>query len=79
MFFEAVILEPTYSPIGLIAVSAPKVKRPMPKISITAPIRKATKIAELTGKKAISRISTIAVTGSTEDSASEIFSHRFDF
>ena len=37
---EAVIFEPTYSPIGVIAVSAPRLNSPMPTIRSTAPTAK---------------------------------------
>ena len=73
-FFVLVILEPTYSPIGIIAASAPSVKSPIPKMSITAPIRKERSIGASTGAIDIMRINTIALTGSTDASDSFIFS-----
>ena len=71
---ERVSFAPIYSPIGVIEISAPSVKKPMPMMTITAPITKQISIDAGTGMKVASRASTISVTGSTEDNDSFIFS-----
>jgi hypothetical protein len=73
---DFVILDPTYSPIGVIAVSAPKVKRPIPTIRSKAPMINERSIAFDTGKKVTSKRRTISVTGRTDERDSEIFSRR---
>ena len=44
-FLERVMAAPTRSPMGVMAVSAPRENRPMPRITITAPIRKASSVS----------------------------------
>ena len=68
-----VILEPTYSPIGVIAVSAPQVNSPIPIIRKTAPTKNAISISASTGTIVIISKRTIPVTGKTDDRDSEIF------
>ena len=67
---------PTRSPMGVMAVSAPRVKRPMPTISSAAPIKKASSVAVGRGATVKLSTSTIAVMGTTEARASRIFSRR---
>lgn len=64
------------SPIGIMDISAPIVKKPMPIISITAPNKNSTNAPEDNGKSVMLRIKTIAVNGSTEASDSIIFSFK---
>ena len=71
---DFVIADPTYSPIGIIAVSAPRVNSPIPRISITAPIMNESITPLLIGKNIKHRINTITVTGKTEESDSFSFS-----
>ena len=74
-----VIFAPTYCPIGVIAVSAPRVNSPIPTISKTAPKINAKSISAGTGTIVTRRKSTIPVTGSTEESDSEIFGPKIVF
>ena len=74
--FERVSFAPIYSPIGVIEVSAPSVKKPIPTVIITAPMIKQRSIEDGTGKNVASSTSTIRVTGSTEDRDSFIFSDK---
>jgi hypothetical protein len=73
-FLVFVIFEPTYCPIGIIESSAPSVKSPMPTIRRRVPMIKEISIGALTGATVIKSKNTIAVTGSTDDSDSFIFS-----
>ena len=57
------------SPMGVMAVSAPRENRPMPRITITAPIRKASSVSVGMGATVKLRISTITVMGTTEAKA----------
>ncbi len=73
-FRDLVIWAPTRSPMGSMAVSAPRVNSPMPTISSTAPIRNASSTSVGTGAAVKHRNSTIRVMGSTEARASRTFS-----
>ncbi len=76
-FFDLVSPEPTCSPIGVIARSAPRLKRPMPIMSITADTAKAAvsvPFKSISGVKDI--ISTINATGKTEIDDSLSLSNR---
>ena len=75
-FRDRVIWTPTRSPMGVMAISAPRVKRPMPAISRTAPIKKASSVSVGTGEMVKHSASTMAVMGSTEARASRTFSPR---
>lgn len=75
-FLERVMAAPTRSPMGVMAVSAPRENRPMPRITITAPIRKASSVSVGMGATVKLRISTITVMGTTEAKASRSFSQR---
>ena len=65
--------EPTCSPMGIIAISAPRVNRPIPSISITAPIMKVSIIPLFIGKNMKERMKTIIVTGSTDEKIPSAF------
>ncbi len=73
-FRDFVIDEPTLSPIGIMAISAPNVNSPIPRISITAPRIKVSIIPLSAGKKIKQSINTTMVTGKTEESDSFNFS-----
>ena len=75
-FRERVMAAPTRSPMGVMAVSAPRENRAMPRITITAPIRKASSVSVGMGAAVKLRTSTITMMGTTEASASRSFSHR---
>ena len=68
--------EPTASPIGVIAISAPSVKKPIPRISKTAPITKAMSVPFGIGVIVKQSSRTIPVTGMTDNRDSLIFSFR---
>ena len=69
-FLLCVILEPTFSPMGVMDISAPNVKNIIPTITINAPIKKLNKILGVSGviekhsTKTINTIGTTAVTDS---------------
>ena len=73
---ERVIAAPTRSPMGVMAVSAPRENRAMPRMTITAPIRNASSVSVGMGATVKLRISTMTMMGTTEASASRSFSHR---
>ena len=80
MFFDFVNPEPTYSPIGVIARSAPKLNRPIPKINITDEIIKTIISLLLKLIKGVKFKSiTINVTGITETNASFTFNKNWLF
>jgi hypothetical protein len=60
--------------MGIIAISAPRVNRPIPSISITAPIMKVSIIPLFIGKNMKERKKTLIVTGSTDEKDSFSFS-----
>ena len=64
---------PTFSPMGIIAISAPSVKSPMPTISRNAPIKKSMSVPVGMGVMVMHSSITIAVTGRTAASDSRIF------
>ena len=78
-FFNLEICTPTPSPIGVIAISAPNWKKPIPTISINAPVRNITTLPSSIGIKKILIIKTIPVIGRTAESDSLIFSFNFKF
>ena len=65
-FLDLVMQLPTFVPIGVIAVSAPKVKNAMPTISSTAPIKKETSILLGIGATVKHSSSTMMVIGRTD-------------
>ena len=73
------ICTPMPSPKGVMAISAPSWKRPMPKISIRAPTKNMTMGPSSTGTKITLMSSTMAVMGSTAASDSIVFSRNFGF
>ena len=75
-FRDRVIWAPTRSPMGVMAISAPSVKSPMPRINSTAPIKKASSVSAGTGEIVKLSTTTMAVIGSTEAKASRTFSPR---
>ena len=78
-FRELAMWAPACSPMGVMAASAPRVKKPMPRISSTAPARKASSASTGRGATVRQRTSTMAVMGSTEARASRTFSPRTVF
>lgn len=69
-FFDFVMQLPTLFPMGVMAVSAPRVKNAMPMISIAAPVRKDMSILLGIGEMVKQSTITISVIGSTEERAS---------
>ena len=78
-FRDLVICAPTRSPMGSMAVSAPRVNKPIPTISSTAPTKNASSTSVGTGAAVKHKISTIRVIGTTEASASLTFSPNIVF
>ena len=72
-----VMAEPTRSPMGVMLISAPRVKNIMPKIIMTAPSRKHSSTLGDRGAMKKLRTSTIATIGKTACSASTSFSFSF--
>ena len=70
---------PTPWPSGVIAISAPSWKKPMPTISSSAPIRNSVSAPISSGISVTLSTSTITVMGSTLESDSLIFSFSFSF
>ena len=59
------ILEPTPWPSGVMEISAPSWKKPMPTISRTAPIKKRATVPISSGTSTTLKMSTMSVMGST--------------
>ena len=78
-FFDLVNARPTCSPMGIMAMSAPSVKKPMPMIKNTAPTRNSIRVDSSIGAMVMPSASTISVTGSTELRDSCIFALSFLF
>ena len=70
-------LRPICSPMGIMAMSAPREKNPIPTMSIAAPNRKSSSVPIGIGARVKLSKSTITVIGRTDESASEIFSFSF--
>ena len=70
---------PLCSPMGIMAISAPRLKNPIPTIKSTAPTRNISRVASDMGVMVTQSTNTISVTGSTASSASIIFSFSFLF
>ena len=69
---------PTPSPIGIIAISAPRENSPMPTMSRMAPSRNITRVPTgISGARVKLNSSTMAVMGMTEDKDSKVFAFRF--
>ena len=79
MFLLWVILAPTFSPMGVIDISAPSVKNIIPAMTIIAPTRKHNRILEVMG--AIVKLNTITIptTGRTAFKDSANFCRIFGF
>ena len=65
---------PTSSPMGIMAMSAPRVKKPMPRMSRAAPARNRHRVERSTGTTKAHSASTMRLTGSTAARDSWIFS-----
>ncbi len=78
-FLLCVILAPTFSPIGVMEISAPKVKSIIPTITSTAPRRKLSKILGERGTSKKLKTRTMQMIGTTATIASCIFSCIFGF
>ena len=74
-----VMCAPTCSPIGVIAMSAPSVKMPMPTIRQMAPTMNITNTSVGIGATVKHRIATIAVIGMTDFRDSFTFSCIFEY
>ena len=72
--FDLASRAPTFSPMGIMAISAPRVKKPMPMMSRNAPIRNSIIGARGIGVIVLHNSSTMAVMGSTAERDSLIFS-----
>ena len=70
---------PTCSPIGIIAISAPSVKKPIPSISRSAPVKNSRRSAGGIGVIVTQSRKTIAVIGKTAESDSPILPLSFGF
>ena len=73
---DLVLWEPTYSPMGVMEISAPRVKKPMPTISATAPTKKAISVPLGMGATVKHSASTSAVTGKTAWRDSRILARK---
>ena len=76
---DEVSFAPTRSPMGIMAMSAPRVKKPIPTIRKAAPARNNIRGSSGMGVIVMQRSSTIQVTGRTQERDSEIFSFNFLF
>ena len=56
---------PTSSPMGIMAMSAPREKKPMPRMSRAAPARNRHRVERSTGTTTAHSASTMRLTGST--------------
>ena len=77
--FERVSCVPTCSPMGIMAMSAPSVKKPMPRMSSAAPARNSISVESSMGTTVMPSASTIRVIGMTALSDSWILSFSFLF
>ena len=78
-FRDFVIFAPMWLPIRLMDMWAPRVNRPMPKMSMAEPIRKDSISPVSMGTSTKHIAATIPVMGSTEAAASRSFSMRMCF
>jgi hypothetical protein len=65
---------PKASPIGIMAISAPRVNSPIPTTRSTAPAKNSSRVSRDTGAAVIARSKMIRLTGNTLDRASWVFS-----
>lgn len=77
-FLDFVMMEPTRSPIGVIDISTPTLKKSMPTINRTAPIRKVIRILGGIGAMEKHNSNTIAKIGKTAFRVSVSFSLNLD-
>ena len=70
---------PMASPSGIMEISAPSEKKPMPTTSSTAPAKNSSSVPSGIGATVMLSTSTIPVIGNTEDNASRIFSFKILF
>ncbi len=73
------IWTPMPSPMGVMAISAPSWNKPIPRISMTAPVTNITKLPSSIGTRKILISSTIPVIGRTAERDSMVFSLNFGF
>ena len=73
-FWLRVSMEPTRSPMGVMLISAPRVKNMMPTMIMAAPSRKQSRMLGETGAMLKQSTSTMAAMGRTACSASSSFS-----
>ena len=78
-FLNLAMRLPTCSPMGIMAMSAPRVKKPMPIISRHAPARNSVSGARGMGVTVMQSATTMTVMGRTADRDSAIFSLSFLF
>ena len=76
-FFFRVSIAPMWVPMGSMAVSAPRVNNPMPTTSSAAPKRNRLMVLRSMGTKIRLITSTSSEMGSTEETASSVFSLSF--
>ena len=79
IFLLWVILAPTFSPMGVMDISAPRVKNIIPAMTITAPTRKHSRILEVMGAMVKLNTITIPTTGRTAFKDSANFCRIFGF
>ena len=69
---------PTPSPMGIMAMSAPREKKPMPTINRMAPSRNIISVPTgISGARVKLSASTMAVMGMTEERDSRVFAFKF--
>jgi len=68
---------PAFSPIIIMDISTPSVKKPIPTVKRVAPTRNSISGSRGMGVMVMHRINTIHVTGRTDDKDSTIFSFNF--
>ena len=78
-FFDWVIFAPTFSPMGVMEISAPREKNIMPTMTSTAPNKKLSKMPGDIGAMVKLRHRTMTMMGTTAERASDIFSCIFGF
>ena len=78
-FFVWVILAPTFSPMGVMDISAPNVKNIMPTMTSSAPIRKLSRMLGDSGASVKLSARTMTMTGTTAARASDILCCIFGF
>ena len=77
LIFPPPNIRPIWSPMGIMAMSAPREKNPMPTISMPAPSRNSSSVPMGMGASVKLSTSMMTVMGSTEERDSAIFSFSF--